>query len=43
VRIPIPIELGIGALIPWVLYGVSSVWFGIGLLRQKQPEPALKS
>jgi hypothetical protein len=42
VRIPIPLKLGAGALIPWVLYSVSFLWVGIALLRQKQPEPALK-
>ena len=42
VRIPIPIKLGIAGFIPWILYFVSSVWFGLALLRQKQPQSALK-
>jgi hypothetical protein len=42
VRIPIPIKLGIAGFIPWILYYVSSVWFGIALLRHKQTQPAAK-
>jgi hypothetical protein len=39
IRIPIPIELGIAGIIPWVSYLVGLLWFGIALLGQKQPVP----
>jgi len=43
VRIPIPIIHGVAAnAIPWLLYLAGSVWFGVALLRQKQPQPAAK-
>jgi hypothetical protein len=44
VRIPIPIPTGLGFinLIPWIFCIVSFVWFGIALIRYKQPQPASK-
>jgi hypothetical protein len=40
VLMPIPINFGILAIIPWLSFFVGTLWFGIAMLRQKQPYPA---
>ena len=37
VRIPVPVELGVLAIIPWIAGAVASLWFGICLLRMPEP------